>query len=521
MKEQFNRDNSDADKDRTKRITEVLNYINNHLAPKDTERHKYGEVFTPLSLVDEMLSKLPEDVWEKKDWKWLDPANGMGNFPIKAFLGQTEGEFKYPGLFEGLRKAIPDDDKRCKHIVENMLFMIDINPKNNSIARKLFEKLCPDTRANIEQIDRKNGFLSDKPLVFNGKEVKEFDVIMGNPPFQGGAVRGKTTNKTRKMRKEMDLGQDKHKNLWIPFVKMSLDKYLKKDGYLLFIHPIGWFKPDRTGIHEQMMKYQIDFIKIFFIEESKKIFSGSGEINTAFYLLQNSPSKNKTTIINIYKSKEYIQLNDNSIIVLAYNNIFNKIQNKVNLFYQGDSHKGTSITTAKCINGNFKQIHRINESGQITFIKTSLEHPDQSKPKIILSGYKSPRFFYDKKGEYGLIGSHQHYFNGDKLNKLEAYFKTKLSALLLTHIKYDQKFIEPKYYPDVRELPLDTINDETLADYFGFTKEERAAIEATEYPKREYKLKEITCAELRKETTTEGGSYPTHRFTQTRKQRKH
>jgi hypothetical protein len=60
-------------------------------------------------------------------------------------------------------------------------------------------------------------------------------------------------------------------------------------------------------------------------------------------------------------------------------------------------------------------------------------------------------------------------------------------------------FIEPKYYPDVRTLPLEKITDETLADYFGFTKEEREVINSTEYPMREYIFKEITCAELKGE----------------------
>ena len=86
------------------------------------------------------------------------------------------------------------------------------------------------------------------------------------------------------------------------------------------------------------------------------------------------------------------------------------------------------------------------------------------------------------------------------------YFNTKLSALILKYVKYRQEFIEPRYYPDVRKLPLDKITDETLADYFGFTKEEREAINATEYPKREYKFKEITCAQLKGEKEEAGDS---------------
>ena len=89
--------------------------------------------------------------------------------------------------------------------------------------------------------------------------------------------------------------------------------------------------------------------------------------------------------------------------------------------------------------------------------------------------------------------------------------------MLLNYIKYTQEKIEPGYYPDVRELQLDTITDESLADYFGFTKEEREAIKVVEYPKVAYKMKEISCSELKKETA--GGSYEQSRkrFAKTRK----
>ena len=485
-------------------IEDVLNYINTHLAPKDKERHKYGEVFTPLTLVDEMLSKLPEEVWSNKDFKWLDPANGIGNFPIKAFVGQHTGEYKYPGLMNGLAKAIPDKNKRYKHIVENMLFMVDINGKNNAIAKRLFEKLCPNAIANIEKIDAKKGFLIDKPLVFNGKEVKEFDIIFGNPPYNGGAIRAMTTNETRKKRDDKGFTQDKYKNLWIPFTNKALD-LLKKNGYLLFIMPIGWFKPGSTNIHERMLSYQINNIRIIFNTTAKKIFGGSGEINVAYFLLENKESKEKTNIINIYNNNEIVKLKPNSIISLAHNNIFNKIQEKASLFRDSPDYKTSSINISKCFAGSNKQIISITNEGEIRYVKTDIKHQYQTEPKIILNGAKYPRVFYDNTGEYGLIGNDQHYFIGNSLNKLKDYFKTKLAALLLANIKYRMKFIEPDYYPDVRSLPIDKITDETLADYFGFTKEEREAINVTEYPIREYKFKEISCAELRKEPA-EGGS---------------
>ena len=153
-----------------------------------------------------------------------------------------------------------------------------------------------------------------------------------------------------------------------------------------------------------------------------------------------------------------------------------------------------------------QNIQKIGNDGLIYIIKSSKELDTLKFPKIYIDGYHYPRYFYDKDGEYGIIDQNQHYLIGENLGKQEMYFNTKLSALILKYVKYRQEFIEPRYYPDVRKLPLDKITDETLADYFGFTKEEREAINATEYPKREYKFKEITCAQLKGEKAEAGDS---------------
>jgi len=498
-------------------VEKVLDYIKEHLTPKSAERHKYGEVFTPMSLVNEMFDTLPAAVWNDKDLKWLDPANGMGNFPIGAFLrlfyGFRTKDGKYIGITAegdgdynpGLTKVIPDEELRRKHIVKDMLYMVELNSKNIAISRNLFKKLAPGVEPNIIQMHRTNGFLADVEMKFQNGSVKTFDIIMGNPPYNSGSTRAMATNETRKARAEIGVTDEKHKNTWIPFTIKSL-ALLKEEGYLLFIVPIGWFKPDRTGIYQRMLSHQIHKMRIIFNSDAKKIFGGSGEANVAYFLLENKPPTKPTQIIDIYNNTDIIQLKPDSILSLAYNSIFIKIQNKSVLFKDSEDYYTTSISSAKCKAGKHKQVHRITNDGDITYIKTDMIHPKQTVPKIILSGAKFPRFLYDKTGEYGIIGNDQHYFVGDDLDKLEEYFKTKLSALLLANIKYRMKFIDPKYYPDVRKIRLDVISDETLADYFGFTKEEREAINATEYPNREYKFKEITCADLKREKVEAGGA---------------
>jgi hypothetical protein len=509
MKESFN-----ARDTRKETFQEILKYIVDNLAPKDKERHLLGEVFTPLTLVDEMLSKLPSEVWTNKELKWLDPANGIGNFPIKAFIGQTEGDNKYPGLFEGLKKAIPDDAKRCKWIIEEMLYMVDINAKNNLISKKLFDKLCPGAKANIEQLDKSNGFLTDKPLKFNGKELHAFDIIMGNPPYNRGGVNRPDTRKNKKL--EAYLGEKQQKKqkketIWNKFVLQS-KKYLNKEGFLLFIHPNGWFHSgDYDNVREILLKLQITYIRIYHKSQAKKEFGGKGEITVAYYCLQNKPSTISTKIKGMDGKLETVQLHPNSIILLNNTSIINKCVEK-STFWK--DNKNFKHTTTSCNPGLHKQIKGIYDNGYIEFVKTSEKHKDQELPKIIISAATYPRIYYDTKGEYGVIGSGPNYWIGSEkeLKLLQSFLKTKLAAFLTKELRFRQGFVEFKYFPDITTLNLEDMTDETLADYFGFTKEERVEINATEYPKREYKFKEITCAQVKGEKadaddgSTEGGA---------------
>jgi type I restriction-modification system DNA methylase subunit len=68
----------------------LLEFIENNLKPKETEKKKFGEVFTPISLINEMLDVIPAKVFQDKKLKWFDPANGMGNFPIVVYLRLME-----------------------------------------------------------------------------------------------------------------------------------------------------------------------------------------------------------------------------------------------------------------------------------------------------------------------------------------------------------------------------------------------------------------------------------------------
>ena len=209
-------------------------------------------------------------------------------------------------------------------------------------------------------------------------------------------------------------------------------------------------------------------------------------------------------------------LSTKSIIIQNYNSIYNKIINKCDLYGNKKGLKHTQIK--ECDDkGNNKLITILEEKGVIKYVNSSKPHQDQNTPKVIIGGTYTPIVLFDKEGEYGLYKKGQRsYFIGSELEKINDYFKTKLSTMLLEYVKFEQNFIKPSYFPDVRSINIKTINDDTLADYFEFTAEERKEIEKMPNPihPTENKIIKISCAQLKgeKEEPAEGGARP-HRFT--------
>jgi len=91
------------------------------------ERFKkvFGEVFTPPQLVNEMLDKLPQEVWLDPTKTWLDPACGTGNFLIEV----------YSRLMDSLKEIIPSEQEREQHILENQIYGVELQERNVILCR--------------------------------------------------------------------------------------------------------------------------------------------------------------------------------------------------------------------------------------------------------------------------------------------------------------------------------------------------------------------------------------------------
>lgn len=90
--------------------------------------NQHGEVFTPSSLIKEMLGSLDEEAFTDPNKTFFDPCAGKGNFPV----------FIIQGLMKGLESHFPKTKDRYKHIIENMLYMAEYQRESAEFVNNLF-----------------------------------------------------------------------------------------------------------------------------------------------------------------------------------------------------------------------------------------------------------------------------------------------------------------------------------------------------------------------------------------------
>lgn len=260
---------------KTMTIKDIQETIKEFLPVRKIEKDKYGEVFTPQELIEEMLGKLPKEVWSNPNLKWLDPANGIGNFPMVA----------YTHLMEGLTEWETNEDKRSNHIVENMLYMVELNEKNVGVSKKIF-----GDKANIHC----GNFLeADLNKIFG---IEKFDIIMGNPPFNKGKEGTQTGSRAKN-------------SLWDYFIYKSLE-ILNINKYLIFINPSQWrgLGPEYHKLWNIMSKKQLLYLHIYGKTSGHKFFNVGSRFD--LYVLQNKDNNQPTEIIDELEEQHFINLNE-------------------------------------------------------------------------------------------------------------------------------------------------------------------------------------------------------------------
>ena len=236
-------------------------------------KKQFGEINTSFELINNMLDLFPKSFYTDPTLRWLDPCCGCGYFTIVLFHR----------LFIGLENVIQDPEKRKKHIISNMIFMIEINKENYNTLKELFGE--DSNIINFDFLSTTKKQLADLWGIFGNLDKKNgFDAIIGNPPYNSMGSIKVPTNKTDKKTGD-------GKTVWRDFVKMAISLLCDKHdnpGYLSFIIPSIWMKPDKERMYHFLTQYKIDKIHCFTNTETNRMFHGEAQTPTCYFLLQNS-----------------------------------------------------------------------------------------------------------------------------------------------------------------------------------------------------------------------------------------
>ena len=244
-----------------------------YLPIRNTEKNKFGEVFTPVELINLIIDKLPMKAWSNPHAKWLEPASGIGNFMIII----------YKRLMEGLKTWQTNKKKRSQHIIQNMLYMVEFNKENCNISKSIFGPLT-----NINCGD----FLDEKTLFHNFT----FDYIVGNPPFQDDFG-----NNNKRI-----LG-GKSKLYERIFLKAFL--LLKHNGYLSFITPDNIFSGNTINAYNTLIQNHVQFISF----DSINLYFPNIQQYMCYFILHKNARKHKTKILNSHSNLFSIQLTNRPV----------------------------------------------------------------------------------------------------------------------------------------------------------------------------------------------------------------
>jgi len=443
-----------------KESDKLLEYISQNLITNEKDRKGRGVVYTPIRVVENMLDKLPKEVWKNPNLLWLDPATGIGNFPIIAYLR----------LMKGLQSWESNEEKRRKHILEKMLYMVEISKKSVTTLNKIF---CEDKyKLNI---------YPKSFLIYNPS--RKFNIIMGNPPYNEGGT-GRTTGSRQP--------------LWPKFIDKSLELVDDK-GYILFIHPTGWRKPYSTDMQKNIGRCLYEYYKrgsLYYLNLSDIIIPNFPSVD--YYVFANN-RKGKTTIDSCFNNIKYENIkldlapfgNTSFLPSLLNSDIMNILYKVFKRYNKNDNYKieydGEQVNKGMRKNKKGSPIVFYYDNDKYIEVKKKLKSKKDyyNKSKIIMTfsgsaplGSLHPVYY---KRSIGSSGATMYYVTDKDITKHINLFKSKLITAIMRLTQYsppprnknDHKLLNMIQIPTLSDNPTES----DIYKYYNISKSERKLIE--------------------------------------------
>ena len=399
---------------------EIKIFIEKHIPVKKIEKDKYGEVFTSPVLINKMLDLFPKNIWTNHKLSWLDPSVGTGFFMI----------FVYMRLMNGLKKWQSNEKKRSKHIIENMLFMVELNKNNCAVCTSIFGDKSRLVCGNF--LDTVN-FLRPKN--------ESFDCIVGNPPFQddyGLNREGKRINGGKSKLYER--------------IFLKSFSILKKGGYLSFVVPDNIFSGNGSQSYQTIIQNRVPFVSL---KQSNQSYFNKIQQHVCYFILQKLPSQTLTTIE--YNDQQTFQVKLQDRPVNPIRNWTLQTEKLINKFVSNERNN-VSYNRGKSINSY--------KGNKYTVIYTPSKTLHTNNPKlapginikkaIIFSISPDLAFKMDYSGNYG-AGPNTFYIPFNTVSegkKLEKFLNSKEYKTLALATKTTRQYLKIAF---IEYLKLTTI----------------------------------------------------------------
>jgi len=428
--------------------------IEKHFIPTNDKKKKNAEVPTPVKLVDEMLNTIPLDFW-KKPQKVFEPCCGKGNFVLGIF----------DRFYKGLEEMYPDEIERCRVIITECIYYADLTALNVFITTEIM-KCHVQSYCGLDDLDfdfEFNNYTGDtlKIDVYSIWKINNFDAVIGNPPYQppSNDKKGGTS-------------------IWNEFVSLSLSKLLKERGYLVFVHPALWRKPENK-MRDIMFNKQIHYLSIHNDSEGLKHFGATTRYD--YYLMENIEPYKKSTVYFEDKKTHEIDINNNLPFIPNFGwSIFDKVFNKLNdngikLIGDSDCHTMRSyVSKTQTEVYVYKLLNSISNTKGKTYCYSSRPHKCQTNKKVIFSNGRHIVPFYDS-GQLGVTqgGLYTIVNTENEGKKLVEYLNSNLVVYLIKATKWSN-FETCKQLFWYIPLPTDihNVNNTNVNNYFDLTQEE-------------------------------------------------
>lgn len=427
----------------------LIEFLGVHLKPKELEKKVRGEVFTPVWFVNEMLDALEKvnpEIWTNPSNKFLDPANGIGNYPAMVFQR----------LMTGLETSIPSVGERKKHILENMLYMCELDAKNAEVSRKLFD---PDGIYKLN-LYIGNALEVDVSSMW-GLDMNDVYVI-GNPPYN--------TERTR--------------SGCSPLYHKFIEKFIDNCRMLTFVVPSRWFSGGK-GLDKfrKMMLSRNDIRIIKHYDDETDVFGNTVSIKGGVnYFLKDSKYTGLCTFNDVNIALDKFDV----LVDSKYTSILSKVTEytSIETIYIGRAFSIESNDKRLSDDSRDIMCYVSQQKGFRKYINKEYIKKDYNFWKVITTeaahkhGSGFGNIFIGTPNEVH-TGSYISFKvkSRDEADSLVSYMKTKLPNILLG-LRKSSQHVNGNTCKWIPLPPLDrTWDDKSVNEFFKLTEEEIRLVE--------------------------------------------